>query len=188
MTRSRVAGESTALSHGPRAEALERRLLFAAGELDLHFSGDGRTTIDFGFNDVARDVVVDDAGRVIAAGYDMGGPADFAVARFRPDGELDTTFNDLATPTPANGDGKLSFGFEDPSSDRANAESFETARLMNNVKSMTVRVWQVPSGWISPFASDGSGALQAGQTPPGVEVTLLRGDGKAFRRVFLVGA
>ncbi len=54
-----------------------------------------------------------------------------------------------------------------PAFDRANAESFETARLMNNVKSMTVRVWLVPSGWVSPFTSDGSGAQpQAGQTPP----------------------
>ncbi len=38
-----------------------------------------------------------------------------------------------------------------PAFDRANAENFETARLMNNVKSMSVRVWQVPSGWVSPF-------------------------------------
>ncbi|HKO67814.1 MAG TPA: type II secretion system protein GspJ [Burkholderiaceae bacterium] len=76
-----------------------------------------------------------------------------------------------------------------PAFDRANAESFETARLMNNVKSMTVRVWLAPSGWVSPFASDGSVARpQTGQTPPGVEVTLVRADGKAFRRVFLVGA
>ena len=76
-----------------------------------------------------------------------------------------------------------------PAFDRANAENFETARLMNNVKSITVRVWQIPTGWVSPFASDGSAApSQAGQIPPGIEVTLLRGDGKQFRRVFLVGA
>jgi Type II secretion system (T2SS), protein J len=76
-----------------------------------------------------------------------------------------------------------------PAFDQANAENFETARLMNNVKSMSVRVWQIPTGWVSPFASDGSAApSQAGQIPPGIEVTLLRGDGKQFRRVFLVGA
>jgi general secretion pathway protein J len=76
-----------------------------------------------------------------------------------------------------------------PAFDRANAENFETARLMNNVKSMSVRVWQVPSGWVSPFPSEGGGVQpQAGQTPPGVEVTLVRGDDKKFRRVFLVGA
>jgi hypothetical protein len=76
-----------------------------------------------------------------------------------------------------------------PAFDGAHAESFETARLMNNVQSITVRIWRVPTGWVSPFASDGSAApSQGGQTPPGVEVTVLRGDGKQFRRVFLVGA
>lgn len=126
MTRSRVTGDSSAASHGPRAEALERRLLFAAGELDLQFSGDGRTTIDFGYNDVARDVVVDASGRIIAAGYDMGGSADFAVARFLAGGELDTTFNDVASPTLANGDGKLSFGFGGLSSERASGVALQS--------------------------------------------------------------
>ena len=76
-----------------------------------------------------------------------------------------------------------------PAFDRADAERFETARLMNNVQSMTVRVWQVPTGWVSPFRSDGSSAQPpVVQAAPGVEVTLLRTDGKKFRRVFLVGA
>ena len=76
-----------------------------------------------------------------------------------------------------------------PAFDRANADTFETARLMNNVDSMTVRTWQVPSGWVSPFNPDGSGTQpQAREATPGIEVTLLRKDGKKFRRVFLVGA
>ncbi len=76
-----------------------------------------------------------------------------------------------------------------PAFDRADAERFETARLLGNVQSMTVRVWQVPTGWVSPFSSDGSSAQpQAVQAAPGVEVMLLRTDGKKFRRVFLVGA
>ncbi len=76
-----------------------------------------------------------------------------------------------------------------PAFDRINAESFETARLMGKVQSMTVRIWQVPGGWVSPFNSDG-GATQGPslQAPPGIEVTLLRTDGKKFRRVLLVGA
>jgi hypothetical protein len=57
------------------------------------------------------------------------------------------------------------------------------------VQSISVRVWQVPSGWVSPFNSDASGTQpRAGETVPGIEVTLLRTDGKKFRRVFLVGA
>lgn len=76
-----------------------------------------------------------------------------------------------------------------PAFDRANAENFETARLMSNVQSLSVRVWQVPNGWVSPFNPDGSGTQpQAPGAAPGIEVTLLRTDGKKFRRVFLVGA
>jgi len=83
-----------------------------------------------------------------------------------------------------------------PAFDRANAENFETARLMGNIQSISVRVWQVPSGWVSPFNPDASGTQPAGTqptartqaVPPGIEVTLLRTDGKQFRRVFLVGA
>lgn len=77
-----------------------------------------------------------------------------------------------------------------PAFDRANAENFETARLMGNVQSISVRVWQVPSGWVSPFNPDASGAQPRASeaVPPGIEVTLLRTGGKTFRRVFLVGA
>ena len=83
-----------------------------------------------------------------------------------------------------------------PAFDRANAENFETARLMGQVRSIAVRVWQVPTGWVSPFNPDASGTQPTGTqptarspaVPPGIEVTVLRTDGKQFRRVFLVGA
>ena len=39
-----------------------------------------------------------------------------------------------------------------PAFDRANAERFETARLLNKVQSMTVRVWQVPRAGCRPSA------------------------------------
>ena len=79
-----------------------------------------------------------------------------------------------------------------PAFDRANAENFETARLMSQVRSIAVRVWQVPIGWVSPFNPDASSGTQPAAgiqaVPPGIEVTVLRTDGKQFRRVFLVGA
>jgi general secretion pathway protein J len=43
-----------------------------------------------------------------------------------------------------------------PAFDRASAENFETARLMGQVQSIAVRVWQVPTGWVSPFNPDAS--------------------------------
>ena len=83
-----------------------------------------------------------------------------------------------------------------PAFDRSNTENFETARLMGQVQSIAVRVWQVPTGWVSPFNPDASGTQPTGTQPtartqampPGIEVTVLRTDGKQFRRVFLVGA
>ena len=83
-----------------------------------------------------------------------------------------------------------------PAFERADAENFETARLMGQVQSIAVRVWRVPTGWVSPFNPDASGTQPTGTqptarspaVPPGIEVTVLRTDGKQFRRVFLVGA
>lgn len=92
-----------------------------------------------------------------------------------------------------------------PAFDRANAERFETARLLGNVQSMSVRLWQVPTGWVSPFDFDAArqgtvlptapgappsapAVSRSAEAAPGVEVTLVRTDGKKFRRVFLVGA
>ena len=100
-----------------------------------------------------------------------------------------------------------------PAFDRADSESFETARLLRNVQSMSVRLWQPPTGWVLPAdffsgqqapnvspapasatppapAPTGQPAPQQRgvETAPGIEVTLVRTDGKAFRRVFLVGA
>ena len=85
--------------------------LNSAGELDLSFSGDGKQSIDFGYNDQANAVAVDRRGRILLAGFDDGGAADFAVARLLANGNLDPSFNDVATPSNWNGDGKLSFTF-----------------------------------------------------------------------------
>jgi uncharacterized delta-60 repeat protein len=82
----------------------------ADGSLDTSFSGDGEQTTDFGFgaDDKANAVAVQGDGKIVAAGYASGGAtgADFALARYNPNGSLDTTFS---------GDGKrrTSFGGDD---------------------------------------------------------------------------
>jgi uncharacterized delta-60 repeat protein len=64
----------------------------ADGSLDTTFSGDGKQTIDFGAGyDAASDVAIQADGKVVAVGP---GGGDFALARFTPDGSLDTTFSD----------------------------------------------------------------------------------------------
>ncbi|HEX2698904.1 MAG TPA: Calx-beta domain-containing protein [Acidimicrobiales bacterium] len=83
----------------------------APGALDTTFDTDGKQTVDFSFTDVANDVAVQPDGKVVLAGFDDGGNADFAVARLNADGSLDTTFNDIASPTAYTGDGRQSFTF-----------------------------------------------------------------------------
>ena len=76
----------------------------APGDLDLTFSGDGKQTTDFGFG-IARPaaVAMQPDGKIVAVGkvVNTHGP-DFALARYNPDGSLDTSFG---------GDGKQTTDF-----------------------------------------------------------------------------
>jgi uncharacterized delta-60 repeat protein len=60
------------------------------GSLDTSFSGDGKQTIDFGGFDAASGVAIQANGRIIAVGRGSG---DFALARYNPNGSLDTSFS-----------------------------------------------------------------------------------------------
>jgi uncharacterized delta-60 repeat protein len=70
--------------------------LLPSGALDVSFSGDGLATTDFGGIETGHSVIVLDDGRLVLAG--SRGTAlpnivtDFALARYLPDGTLDTTF------------------------------------------------------------------------------------------------
>lgn len=76
---------------------------------------------------------------------------------------------------------------------RTSTEQFENARLLNNIRSMDVRLWQPGLGWTPPgdhVDTAPSAAAPPGriQPVPGLEVILTRTDGRTFRRVFLVNA
>jgi uncharacterized delta-60 repeat protein len=77
--------------------------LAAPGDLDAAFGGDGRVTTSFasGFA-VARAVAVQDDGKVVAVGETRGQGGRFALARYNPNGSLDTTFG---------GDGRVTTNF-----------------------------------------------------------------------------
>jgi uncharacterized delta-60 repeat protein len=69
------------------------------GSLDTSFSGDGKLTTDYaGSFDRANDVAMQGDGKIVAAGEarPSGGSGGdrFALARYNPDGSLDTTFSD----------------------------------------------------------------------------------------------
>jgi uncharacterized delta-60 repeat protein len=78
-------------STGPSDFALAR--YSPNGSLDTSFSGDGKQTTDFGSaNDGARAVALQADGKIVAVG--SAGAFDlFALARYNPNGSLDTSFS-----------------------------------------------------------------------------------------------
>ena len=63
------------------------------GSLDMTFSGDGKQTTDFGGVDGANAVALQPNGRIVAAGFAGATGFDFALARYTPNGSLDTSFS-----------------------------------------------------------------------------------------------
>jgi len=70
------------------------------------------------------------------------------------------------------------------------ASEIATARLLEGVKSLQVRVWRGTEGWVLPGPAEADAPLPgdpAAQLAPGVEIQIERLDGTRFRRVMLVG-
>jgi uncharacterized delta-60 repeat protein len=64
------------------------------GTADPSFSLDGRVITNVGGNDAAYAVALQADGKIVAAGYKSQGDfLSFAIARYNPNGSLDTTFN-----------------------------------------------------------------------------------------------
>ena len=65
------------------------------GSLDTTFDADGKVTTSFGTGyDLASAIALQEDGRIIAAGHaHTGADVAFALARYHPDGSLDTTFD-----------------------------------------------------------------------------------------------
>jgi uncharacterized delta-60 repeat protein len=73
------------------------------GSLDATFDGDGKANIDFSNSpDVMYDLAVQPDGKIVAAGSTIDTNSVFALARFNPNGTLDTSFD---------GDGKVITNF-----------------------------------------------------------------------------
>ena len=96
-----LVGATEALISSPSDFAIAR--LNANGTPDTSFSTDGEATAGFDLHDGAYAVGIQPDDKIIVAGYmaEEGGqfsPTQLAIARFEPDGDLDTSFS---------GDGKL---------------------------------------------------------------------------------
>ena len=84
------------------------------GSLDTSFSGDGKQTTDFGgVDDWAKGVALQADGKIVVVGEAVSG-CDFALARYNPNGSLDTSFS---------GDGKQTTDFG--GIDRANGVALQ---------------------------------------------------------------
>ena len=88
------------------------------GSLDPSFDGDGKKVVDLGegTRDWARDIVIQSDGKIVVAGFfdAYGGSqsdADFLLARFKPDGSLDTMGLDPYLDAPFGADGKVTTDF-----------------------------------------------------------------------------
>ena len=88
------------------------------GTLDTSFSGDGTQTTDLGGSDEAAEVALQGDGKIVAVGEAEPGTSgdDFALARYNPDGSLDTSFS---------GDGKLTTDFGFGADDEANGVAIQ---------------------------------------------------------------
>src|SRR5688572_10523013 len=78
-------------------ESLERRALFAAGDLDPSFGNGGIASFDYGDKDHGADVVVQRDGKVVVVGQTgplSGAEYDLLLTRFNADGSLDPSFGD----------------------------------------------------------------------------------------------
>jgi uncharacterized delta-60 repeat protein len=78
--------------------------LNADGSLDNTFDGDGTVTTDFGFDDTVSAVAIQSDNKIVAAGSTVANAStsQFAVARYNPDGSLDSSFD---------GDGRVTIAF-----------------------------------------------------------------------------
>ena len=153
----------------------------ADGTPDTNFSGDGKQTTDFGgFDDQATGVALQGDGKIVVVGGGANG--DFALARYNPNGSLDTSFSgdgkqtadfggsDGATGVALQGDGKIvAVG--------GSGGDFALARYNSN-------------GSLDPsFSGDGLETTDFGDVDEAAGVAL-QGDGKivAVGRAFFVTA
>jgi uncharacterized delta-60 repeat protein len=147
------------------------------GSLDTSFSGNGRQQTNFGGYDGANGVALQGDGKIVAVGFaSLGG--DFGLARYNPNGSLDTSFSgngrqttdfgasaDGASSVAIQGDGKIvAVGcacFDDPS-----ARDFALARYN-------------PNGALdASFSNDGKLTTDFGASEDAAGAVALQTDGK----------
>ena len=136
----------------------------ADGSLDTSFSGDGKTTTDFGFNiDVAAAVALQGDGKIVAVG---AGDDDFALARYNTDGTLDTSFS---------GDGMETTDFA--ASDTATGVALQADGKIVAVGTLDTAFFGVPKMALARYNTDGT--LDTSFSGDGKQTTNFAGEERA---------
>jgi uncharacterized delta-60 repeat protein len=137
------------------------------GSLDTSFNGTGKVTTAIGSaRDVAAALALQPDGKLVAAGHSNNGSnSDFALARYNPNGSLDTSFNGTGTVTTAIGssaDGALALALQADGKPVAagyswNGSNYDFA-LVRYLNSSTLTV-----------AKTGSGSGSVTSSPSGID-------------------
>jgi len=147
------------------------------GSLDTTFSDDGLLTTDFGSSSDANAVAVQADGKIVAAGnaYD-GSTADFALARYNPDGSLDTTFSSDGLLTTAFGSGS---DFAYAVALQADGKIVAAGYADNGVNRDFALARYNPDGSLdTTFSSDGLLTTDFGNSEDRARAMALQADGK----------
>ncbi len=145
----------------------------ANGTLDATFSGDGRQTTDFGGYEAARGVAIQGDGKIVVVGASSNNSttngAAFVLARYNPDGSLDTSFS---------GDGKQAIGsdFDSASAVAIQADgrivAVGTCCGMHGGNLFLIARFR-PNGSLDPtFTGDGTQTTRFGASDEAVDVAL----------------
>ncbi|HEV3480097.1 MAG TPA: PASTA domain-containing protein [Gaiellaceae bacterium] len=107
-----VAGRGYPLAQSPSDDFLLARYT-ARGGLDPSFDGDGKVATDFGGRqDFAEDVKIQRDGKIVVVGWSRRGDGStIALARYHPNGSLDSTFGPDGTILTAFGAGTFDVGY-----------------------------------------------------------------------------
>ena len=168
------------MSTGAQIEKLERRMLLAAGDLDLTFNGSG-TLNDPRFNS-AYTLAVQPADGKIVISYDsrlMTGTPELNFARFNLDGSLDKTFGDggLVNVNYGGAAGSDWISFRGPIRVQPDGKIIAAGEIrdltdLSNIKSYFAVTRLLPDGKLDPtFSGDGKLQFHAPGTNPDFATT-----------------
>jgi uncharacterized delta-60 repeat protein len=143
-------------------------------DLDQDFGDEGKVTTDLGRAE-ARAVAIDSQGRIVVAGSTGDGSADFALARYMPDGSLDPAFGTGGVVT-------TDFGGYDPASEVALDSS---GRIVVGGSSLTPSGTHAAlaryraNGSLDPsFGSGGKVVTDLGADEPSVGAMIIDSEGR----------